>query len=130
MNQKTFKQTPLPPGNRILHALTSLPLTQWEALILLKDWRGNQATASYKNFRCCLFFIDILYSVLQKLQVLFIFYCYFVRRPTKTSGAVYFLLLFCTASYRNFRCCLFFITVLYSVLYKLQVLFIFYYYFV
>jgi len=37
-------------GNRILHALTSLPLTQWEALILLKDWRGNQATASYKNF--------------------------------------------------------------------------------
>ncbi|XP_018015506.1 uncharacterized protein LOC108672372 isoform X2 [Hyalella azteca] len=38
-------------GNDVLHALTSASAEPWEALILLNDFRGQNATAAYGQFR-------------------------------------------------------------------------------
>ncbi|KAF2356665.1 Fibrinogen alpha/beta/gamma chain C-terminal globular domain, partial [Trinorchestia longiramus] len=38
-------------GNDVLHALTSASREPWEALILLKDFKGQRATAAYGEFR-------------------------------------------------------------------------------
>ena len=45
-------------GNDVLHALTSSQSVSWEALIVLRDWHGNSATAGYGQFRQDTYYLE------------------------------------------------------------------------